>query len=467
MKVIRFRFARLVAVALAACSGSVASSQVVDQAGQDPLVSTVSHSDHGIVAAAVDQPHFNSKSFRIPRKYCGPTMNFQAEAMFLSRRYDVASADFGLGRASEVLIDSNWETGSGVDDNGDGEFESVEWDLVADSFAETAFEDGNFGRADQLTGMPRLTLGVVGEHGLGIQGRYWRMENSIGRYGLPVDFSGFTPYPSGSDLDEDWENGDLQRLAGFEQFSAETNDLELTKDFCVLGWSGLATFGVRHGSYNNYRINAVDGGIATGAAGLNSPDYFPNGPDPSSGIDDLYDTYHTAAYDLGSRQSASFRGTGLTSSLTALRPFAFNPELALFTSMRGSVLYGDSVNESQTYAAMDSFYNSDFDSVTDTIRSSNELYIAELQLGTQWSRNVRFLNGRMFARAAFEYQFWRNNAARASSESEVGDEGDTRPITELSGDAGGIGRTTGYAAARGLAQEFDLIGASFSAGFAF
>jgi hypothetical protein len=38
IKVILFRFARLVAVALAACSGSVASSQVVDQAGQGPLV---------------------------------------------------------------------------------------------------------------------------------------------------------------------------------------------------------------------------------------------------------------------------------------------------------------------------------------------------------------------------------------------------------------------------------------------
>ena len=202
----------------------------------------------------------------------------------------------------------------------------------------------------------------------------------------------------------------------------------------------------------------VDGGLQTGAPGVTAP---------TGSIDNLLNTFHTADYDLGSRQAASFRGTGLTTSLTGMRPFAFNPQFALFTSMRGSVLYGDSVNSAQTYAAMDSFYNSDFASNSETLRSSNELYIAELQLGSQWSRNVNFLNGRVFASAAEEYQFWRNNAAQANAASVAGDLGSIRPITDSSGEAGGIGVTQGDSIAKGLAQEFDMIGASFAASFAF
>lgn len=459
MKSFRFKVTRLMATGLAACSCSAVSAQSVDQVGQNSLLSAINISDHDSVAAAANHPTIDMKSICNPRKQCGPTRYFQAEAMFLSRRYDAAPALFSLGRATAVASNEEWEDTAFDGDSvtNDGEFEFINWGIQENSFGSSTSLDGNFGQADQLTGIPRLTLGIVGENGLGIQGRYWRMENSIGSFGLPVNFSNVPPYPS-STSDVDWTDGALNRLTGFEHFSAETIDLELSKDFCVFGWSGLATFGVRHGSYNNYRINAVDGGIQTGAPGIGAP--------TGSG-DDLLNTFHTADYDLGSRQAASFRGTGLTTSLTGMRPFAFNPQFALFASMRGSVLYGDSVNSAQTYAAMESFYNSDFASETETLRSSNELYIAELQLGSQWSRNVNFLNGRVFARAAVEYQFWRNNAAQANAASVAGDLGFVRPITDSSGDAGGIGVTQGDSIAKGLAQEFDMIGASFSAGFAF
>jgi hypothetical protein len=459
MKSFCFKIAKLMVTGFAASACSVVSAQSVDQAGEISSISAINLSDHDIAASASDHPTVDTKAICIARKQCGPTRYFQAEAMFLSRRYDAAPVLFGLGRASGQFSNAEWEStsissNSNVDD---GEFEFIDWGIQGDSFGSSTFLDGNFGQADQLTGIPRLTFGIISENGVGIQGRYWRMENSIGSFGLPVDFSNVPPYPNFT-ADDEWEDGALNRVAGFEHFAAETIDMELSKDFCTFGWHGLATFGVRHGSYDNYRINAVDGGIQTGVSGVTAP---------LGTNDNLLNTFHTADYDLGSRQAASFRGTGLTTSLTGMRPFAFNPQFALFASMRGSVLYGDSVNVAQTYAAMDSFYNSDFASDSQTLRDSNEMYIAELQLGSQWSRNVNFLNGRVFARAAVEYQFWRNNAAQANAESVAGDLGITRPITSFSGDAGGIGRTQGTSVARGLEQEFDMIGASFSAGFAF
>lgn len=446
---IRKNIARMMAITFVTCSGVTTHAQTVECAAEVDAQSNLGLASCEVYAEPIVPSQHDRLAHCIPRKKCGPTLYFNAEAMFLSRRYDVASTQFGLGRDFASLDDSGWETGDV------GDFEFVDWQL-ADDFENTSILNDDFGRADQLTGLPRLSFGVVGEHGLGVQGRYWRMENSFGQFGLPVDFSGAGPVdgsPTG-----DWRDGYLNRVAGFERFSAETIDLELTKDFCFLGWSGLLTLGARHGSYHNHRTNVVDGGIATGAPGLDAPD----GSD-----DDLLDTYHTAAYDLGSRQTAAFRGTGFTTSLTALRPLAFNPDFALFASMRGSVLYGDSVNTAQTYAAMDSFYNSDWDSDSQVIRARNEQYIAELQLGTQWSRDVRFLNGRVFARAAFEYQFWRNNVAQAEAGASAGDLGITRSITVQSGDAGGIGTTSGSSFARGLEQNFDMLGASFSAGFAF
>jgi hypothetical protein len=327
---------------------------------------------------------------------------------------------------------------------------------------ETAFFNDDFERADQLTGSPRLTLGVVGASGFGIQGRYWRMENAATAFGSSVDAFSWAGDanglpPSGTAFNDDWYNGSLSGVAGFEDFRTQTFDLEGTKDFRYRGWSGVGTLGVRYADIRNRRVNAIDGALRTGGVG-----------NVGTGTEEEhYPTYHTAAYDFLSLQQANFSGVGPTFSLTALRPFTYNPEFALFTSARGSVLFGDSTSNADVQASMHSFYASQFDRESELIRTSDELFIAELQLGLQWSRNVRFMNGRMFARAAFEYQFWRNDAERAFAAVDVGDYGAERVVGSRSEYDGGIGTTEGAAFAIGLRNQFDLIGMSFGAGFAF
>lgn len=119
---------------------------------------------------------------------------------------------------------------------------------------------------------------------------------------------------------------------------------------------------------------------------------------------------------------------------------------------------------------MSSLFDDEEESDSDVINSTEELFIAELQLGGQWSRPVRFINGHFFARGAFEYQFWRNSTARAYAEIDEDDLDDfnsthTIIFTDNGVVESGIGTTQGRGYAYGLEPDFDLIGFSLSTGF--
>ena len=112
-------------------------------------------------------------------------------------------------------------------------------------------------------------------------------------------------------------------------------------------------------------------------------------------------------------------------------------------------------------------------------------YIAEAQGGVQWSRYSQWFNGRFFARAGFEYQWWRGLVDQANAAVATGDLGNSRgvptaPSTDSGGlpvnsggytfptnpdYLGGIGTTAGGASQSGGIADFDLIGFTVGAGF--
>jgi len=365
----------------------------------------------------------------------GPRMYFGAEATFLSREYDVAPTSFGLASSTPTLVIPL--------DTGIGEplFDPDAWFWGAGTLGDAAALGTDFDQADQLTGAPRLTLGIVGDHGFGIQGRYWEMDNSVAMYDAIGGFpgGGFDP-----------RFGILDRTAGSDRFETYTVDLEGTKDFGFLGWNLLGTLGARYAEFDHERSNSAIGRIETGAL---------------NGISNNM-------YSLGTLQEASFHGTGFTGSLTGLRPLG-RSNFSLFASARNSTLWGTANSYAQADAAYDGFYGSETVSAANLVSARETLYITELQAGLQWSRNVRFLNGQMFARGAFEYQFWRADSGEASATATAGDFGVAGPTfvdvtgADLPPYLSGIGTTQGTATAAGGRHDFDLIGFSLMTGFVF
>lgn len=428
MKLLKRASFRAWFVTLAACTmGAVnanASEGGLWESGIDStyLAAPPQHDDLGILRVAQAR---------------GPRMYFGAEATFFSREYDLAPTSFGLSSSTPSLA---VPPGTGIGDPG---FNPLEWSWSAGTLADAAALESDFDHADQLRGAPRLTLGIVGGNGFGIQGRYWQMNDSVAMY----DPVGVFPIGGGADP----RFGMLDRTAGADRFESYIVDLEGTKDFGFLGWNLLGTLGARYAEFDHERSNAAIGRIETGALnGLSNN-----------------------MYSLGTLQEASFHGTGVTSSLTGLRQLG-RSNFSLFASVRGSALWGTANSYAQADAAYDGFYGSETFSDAQLIRDRETLYITELQAGLQWSRNVRFLNGQMFARGAFEYQFWRVDGGEAAATATVGDFGVLGGTLEGSpGSPGlpdylsGIGTTEGTATASSARHDFDLIGFSLMTGFVF
>lgn len=267
---------------------------------------------------------------------------------------------------------------------------------------------GNGNSADRLTSAPRITLGWIGERGWGVQGRYWKMNNSVSS----VDFPSFGA------------GNQIQPLGGIDAFEAYTIDLELTKQFSRGGWNMFGTLGARYADYDHSHTNSVAGSVSNGIS--------------------------NDAFLLGSFQNESFNGTGLTSSIAALRPFKRNPNLALFASARGSTLFG---NAGTTAVAASSFGGTfgNANSVNGATDDSDEtMFIGEFQTGLQWSRCTTALPGRFFARGAFEYQYWDTSNGNATAFATSGTAGSSSGSTYVTGGK----------------QGFDLVGFSVMTGFA-
>lgn len=448
--------ARLLAITLAACAATAATA---DDAAPTAIGNSIEPTTIAGYSDTASQPPSSllSAPQYIQQQRAanyGPRMYFQTEATFLSRKYDRPETGFELFNTdSATTINDDGDNTVAYDD--DGNFENIQW--YVDDTTQTASLTPGHELADQLTASPRLSLGIVGASGWGIQGRYWRMENSVGSNGPLIDFDTYTNENGTISPDEmaAWYAGQLSQTSDFERFNVQTIDLEGSKDFSVYAWRGLATFGARYADVNNVRHSTVDGAIRTGAPGYN----------PENGNDVMQDTFHTADYDFTTLQSMNFHGAGPTFSLTGIRPLT--ESFSLFTSGRGSVLFGDSRNFARVDGQMSSLFDDEEERDSDVINSTDELFIAEFQLGGQWSRPVRFINGHFFARGAFEYQFWRNSTARAYAEIDEDDLDDFNSThTIINNDIeSGIGTTQGRGYVYGLEPDFDLIGFSLSTGF--
>lgn len=404
----------------------------------------------------------------------GPRMYFQTEATFLSRRLDQATTEYYLYNASNYGSGTNSQVdpASLLYDNTTGSIWNLDWDVNTIGPAPTAQLIPDHEPVDQITASPRVLVGIVGPNGWGVQGRYWMMENSVRDYGPLVDFDADIN-SSPADMAA-WYAGDLNLTSDFERFQTQIADLEMTRDYRLFRWHGSLFAGARYGEFENVRNTTVNGEIRTGSPGYAHSD----GNFPGVVYDRLLDTYHSADYDYVTLQGMSFHGAGPTFGLSGLRPIT--QRLSLFTSGRGSVLFGETQNYASVNGQMSSLFADEEATASQFLQTTDELYIAEAQLGLQCSCPARWLNGRFFARGFFEYQFWRNSIDQAYAEiarADLGDYGSQHAIlqTQYTLDGGittqtgtvnsGIGTTQGSASAQGLDPHFDFIGFGFATGY--
>jgi hypothetical protein len=415
----------------------------------------------------------DSSHFRYLRPcHVGPRMYFQTEATFLSRRLDQAPTEFYLYNASNGVSGTNSQVdpGSLLYDNATGSILNLDWDVNTIGPASTAELIPDHLPVDQITASPRVLLGIVGPGGWGVQGRYWMMENSVREYGTLVDFDADINSNPG-DMAA-WYAGDLNMTSDFERFQTQIADLEMTRDYRLFHWHGMLFAGARYGEFDNVRNTTVNGEIRTGSPGYNHT----NVNFPSTVYDRLLDTYHSADYDFVTLQGMSFHGVGPTFGVSGLRPIT--KRLSLFTSGRGSVLFGETQNYASVNGQMSSLFADDEETASQFLQTTDELYVAETQLGLQLSCPARWLNGRFFARGFFEYQFWRNSIDQAFAEidpADLGDHGSEHAILETEYPNGvttetgtvhsGIGTTQGSASVLGLDPHFDLIGFGIATGY--
>lgn len=223
---------------------------------------------------------------------------------------------------------------------------------LSNSFASPGINgSGNYGFA------PRLWLGYQWDR-WGIVGRYF----DFGTNGMNAD-----PFLSNVNA------------VGFENFSsvrAYYADLELRRLYCVRGWSGYFSGGVR------YALLDLGSGVRSTS--------LVNGTTLSS----------------SALSGTSAHGTGLTGAIVGFKPLFDHSSVSLFWNLRGSVLWGDSSSGVATGAsAMNalgnaSSYNGAFGS------NGSTMWIGQVQLGLQWTHRLRCLPATAFFRVAGEYQYW-------------------------------------------------------------
>lgn len=264
--------------------------------------------------------------------------------------------------------------------------------------------------SDEFTTAPRITLGYRGLTDWGIQFRYWEID---------VEGESSSNFPGNPVAPQN-----VSTVGGSNFFNAKTLDLELTRDLSTRQTSLLGTFGVRYAE--------LEQGSQTNASGLV--------------VDaDTFDVFEQTSFS-GSRAE----GTGLTGSLSMLRSFRHHPTLALFASGRSSVLFGDAgaVASSTTLLTGTNGVATGVGAAAGGIDEA--FFIGEVQAGLQWSKFVSSFNARMFARAAFEYQYWGADGGTALA---------------LSG-ASVPGESNGTALASADGFDNHLIGFALSTGFA-
>lgn len=210
---------------------------------------------------------------------------------------------------------------------------------------------------------PRLWLGYRSCCGLGLLVRYFEFHQNAQRSDIVPPGAvqaGFSPV-----IDPEF-NFDFIAFAAGDAVDAShslelrTVDLEASQSGIVGAWSLLGSFGIRYAT-----------------------------------IDQDYRMTRNPGNDVLLSESR-FEGVGPTVSLHAGRPLWRG--LAVFSSVRGSILFGD--EDSMTFVS----------GVASTVRDADEqLSIGEIQLGLEWSAKMNVADP--FVRASWEGQVW--NGARS------------------------------------------------------
>ncbi|MEW4564760.1 hypothetical protein AB1K70_19625 [Bremerella sp. JC770] len=238
--------------------------------------------------------------------------------------------------------------------------------------------DGN----DGLVPAPRVWLGLVNCYGWGAQVRYWELNNDAQQND---PFAPLLP-----------PTGDFFGVSSTSSIELYTLDAEVTKNFQWNCWDMQAGFGFRHASLDLSDTASVTSLVNRPGGGTNFM--------AASG---------TSGYD--------FEGNGITFALSGARPTCHGFEL--FWSARGSVLWGSNSAYSITTAQLSGPVGSAANTNAAIAGGDSDLFIGELQLGSQWTHRLQCANARFFFRGAFEYQYWSDGDTGTGATSLVGESG--------------------------------------------
>lgn len=241
----------------------------------------------------------------------------------------------------------------------------------SNSLGTTTFESNSqLGSVDgAFIAAPRITLGIQGQC-WGLLTRYWNATS----WG-----SAFAPIPN-------LGGGDPSTgINAFDGFKAYTLDLEVQRRFCVGCWNMYGFLGTRYASVNNTRglniVNAFDGTVLSAT----------------------------------SFASQSFNGTGLTWGLWGISPLWDCSPISLYFVNRYSFLWGNGKASSQTSASVLGLASADQANFAAAGTNNGGLFIAEVQLGIQWTAQLKCLPACAFFRTGVEWQYWNNGQSLNTS----------------------------------------------------
>lgn len=230
--------------------------------------------------------------------------------------------------------------------------------------------------SDDMMVAPRIWLGAKRDC-WGIGGRYWTMQQS----------SFVTPI--------------TQQIYDERALEANTFDLELTRDLCILGSDSMLSFGARHAWLQSRARSDATVTWATAPLGW------------------------TTASALNGRD---FSGTGITLGLQGTRQIRCS-NFHLFWNARGSVLWGEGRAMAIASASVIDGAVGSATETTGAITGNNgDMFIGELQLGLEYQRQLKCAPCIAFARIAGEYQYWDTNAGGQAAAFAVVDTADLAGI---------------------------------------
>jgi hypothetical protein len=237
----------------------------------------------------------------------------------------------------------------------------------------TAFGTQSFNHDFEVA--PLATLGYTGLNGWGVRGRVFTFDGDGTNTSSPS--VGTTIIPAGPSLGTVLGAGDA--VVASSNLSLDVYDFEATYTWSNGPWSWLASAGARYVDLSqDYNLSIVSGGVATNTV----------------------------------TGTSSFKGAGPTFSFEARRQLA-NPALALYGTVRGSILFGSGEQTSATSGA-------GFGAFTTTANQTDVLSIGEMEIGGEWGKD--FGRYRLFTQLGFVGQVWfgGGNAAQGPNGTDLG-----------------------------------------------